>query len=176
MSSKYPWYEVVDGKSELMQGDFIEGCPVVRLGKPNEKGEYDSSTITTYDAIILSQSCDLIEKKIELVLVCPYWSLGEVAEKQPLLKSNKGKDKLRKGEVIGLHLLKPCELTGFKTDFLVVDFRAVFSVSYESIVELVQKSKQRLRLSPPYREHLAHAFGRFVTRVGLPEDIPPFET
>ena len=33
---------------------------------------------------------------------------------------------------------------------------------------------QRLRLNPPYREHLSQAFARFCMRVGLPVDIPPF--
>ena len=30
----------------------------------------------------------------------------------------------------------------------------------------------RLRLCPPYREHLAQSFARFFMRVGLPIDIP----
>jgi hypothetical protein len=33
---------------------------------------------------------------------------------------------------------------------------------------------RRLRLLPPYREHLSQAFARFFMRVGLPVDIPPF--
>ncbi len=32
----------------------------------------------------------------------------------------------------------------------------------------------RLRLLPPYREHLAQGFARFFMRVGLPVDIPAF--
>ena len=34
---------------------------------------------------------------------------------------------------------------------------------------------QRLRLLPPYREHLGQAFARYFMRVGLPVDIPPFK-
>jgi len=33
---------------------------------------------------------------------------------------------------------------------------------------------RRLRLLPPYREHLSQAFARFFMRVGLPVDIPAF--
>jgi hypothetical protein len=36
----------------------------------------------------------------------------------------------------------------------------------------VEKLGNRLRLCPPYREHLAQAFARFFMRVGLPSDIP----
>jgi hypothetical protein len=32
----------------------------------------------------------------------------------------------------------------------------------------------RLRLLPPYREHLSQSFARFFMRVGLPVDIPSF--
>jgi hypothetical protein len=33
----------------------------------------------------------------------------------------------------------------------------------------------RLRLRPPYREHLSQAFARFFMRVGLPHDAKTFE-
>ena len=39
--------------------------------------------------------------------------------------------------------------------------------------ELAASQGPRLRLNPPYREHLAQAFARFFMRVGLPVDIPP---
>jgi len=37
--------------------------------------------------------------------------------------------------------------------------------------ELVTHTGKRLRLCPPYREHLAQAFARFFMRVGLPQDV-----
>jgi len=57
----------------------------------------------------------------------------------------------------------------------VVDFRGVYSVTFDFLVELAQKRDKRLRLLPPYREHLSQAFARFFMRVGLPVDIPPFK-
>ena len=33
---------------------------------------------------------------------------------------------------------------------------------------------RRLRLLPPYREHLSQSFARFFMRVGLPIDTPSF--
>ena len=90
-------------------------------------------------------------------------------------KSKKGKEALRRGNVPGYHLLNKCEIDGFETDYLVVDFRSVYSVPFDFIMELVEKRGKRLRLLPPYREHLSQAFARFFMRVGLPVDIPPFE-
>lgn len=37
------------------------------------------------------------------------------------------------------------------------------------------RQPKRLRLLPPYREHLAQAFARSFMRVGLPIDIPVFK-
>jgi hypothetical protein len=59
--------------------------------------------------------------------------------------------------------------------YLVVDFRNVYSVSFDFLTEWVQRKGRRLRLLSPYREHLSQAFARFFMRVGLPVDIPPFK-
>jgi hypothetical protein len=58
------------------------------------------------------------------------------------------------------------------TSTTVVDFHEVFSLPV-SFLELWLKkaNRPRLRLMPPYREHLSQAFARFFMRVGLPLDI-----
>ena len=171
MSSKYPWYEVADD-DKIMQGDFIPECPIIiPPSEISEEEEFDV-TIRNYDVIIMSQSCDIEYNKIDLVLLCPVWPLEEV-EKTDFMKSSKGKEELRRGNVTGYHLLNNCELKDFITGYRVVDFRNVYSVPLDFIKEF-NKSK-RLRLLPPYREHLSQAFARFFMRVGLPVDIPPFK-
>ncbi|MBD5492017.1 MAG: hypothetical protein HDR16_07880 [Lachnospiraceae bacterium] len=37
--------------------------------------------------------------------------------------------------------------------------------------EMAFKNGKRLRLCPPYREHLSQAFARYFMRVGLPVNI-----
>ena len=171
MSSKYPWYEVADD-DKIMQGDFIPECPIIiPPSEISEEDEFDV-TVRNYDVIIMSQSCDIEYNKIDLVLLCPVWPLEEV-EKTDFMKSSKGKEELRRGNVTGYHLLNNCELEDFIIGYRVVDFRNVYSVPLDFIKEF-NKSK-RLRLLPPYREHLSQAFARFFMRVGLPVDIPPFK-
>jgi hypothetical protein len=169
----YPWYEVVSEEDELMQGDFIKDCPVVI--PPSEISDDIKVRIINYDVVIMSQSCDLVQRKLDLVLVCPVWSLNEFEKKSDFFKSKKGKEALRQGNVPGYHLLNKCEIDGFQTDYLVVDFRSVYSVPFDFIVGLAKRRGKRLRLLPPYREHLSQAFARFFMRVGLPVDIPPFK-
>jgi len=170
---EYPWYEVVSWEDNLMQGDFINDCPVVI--PPSEISSNIEVRIIKYNVVVMSQSCDLVQRKLDLVLVCPIWPLSEFEKRSEFFKSRKGKEALRQGNVPGYHLLNKCEIDGFKTDYLVVDFRSVYSVPFDFLVELARKEGKRLRLLPPYREHLSQAFARFFMRVGLPVDIPPFK-
>ncbi|MCD6231462.1 hypothetical protein J7K28_02360 [Candidatus Aerophobetes bacterium] len=116
-----------------------------------------------------------MQKKLDLVLVCPIWPLKEFENRSDFFKSRKGKEALRQGNVPGYHLLNKCNFDSFNKDYLVVDFRSVYSVPFDFIVDLAKKKGKRLRLLPPYREHLSQAFARFFIRVGLPVDIPQFD-
>lgn len=169
----YPWYDVIDGGEALMQGDFIITCPV--LIPTSSFGENEiSAKVIEYDVIILSQSCDLAHRKLDLVSVSPVWPISDLESKSDFFKSRKGKESLRQGNISGYHLLNRCKLEGFENDYLIVDFRNVYGVPLDFIIDLAKDRGKRLRLLPPYREHLSQAFARFFMRVGLPVDIPPF--
>jgi len=173
MEEKYPWYDVLGGGENLLQGDFVKECPVIV--PPSEIFDEVQARFIEYNVIVMSQSCDLMQKNLDLVLVCPIWSLSEFERKDNFYKGKKGKEALRRGYLPGYHLLNKCELEGFKTDnYLIVDFRSVYSVPFDFILDLATKRGRRLRLLPPYREHLSQAFARFFMRVGLPVDIPSF--
>ncbi len=170
---KYNWYSVVKCDDPLLQGDFLDNCPVIIPTM-----ELNSLEITTvaqeYNIIVMSQSCDLVQKKIEMVLVCPYWSLDDLTTQYPNYDTKKWKNSLRNGFIQGYHLLNKCNIKGFQREYLVVDFRNIFGVPFHYIIEFAKNDKNRLRLESPYKEHLAQTFARFIMRVGLPEDIPPF--
>lgn len=170
----YPWYELVEGDDTLMQGDFIISCPVIVSSTEIEIRKLRAG-IEEYDVVVMSQSCDLAQKKLEQVLLCPFWSLEEFAEKNEFFKGRKGKEALRQGNVPGYHLLNQSEIREQPTDFLVVDFYNVFGIPFDFLLDLAQKRGKRLRLLSPFREHLAQAFARFFMRVGLPVDIPAFK-
>ena len=59
-----------------------------------------------------------------------------------------------------------------RTELRVVDFHDIFTVPRTFLETLLgQRQVARLRLLPPYREHLSQAFARFFMRVGLPEPL-----
>ena len=73
----------------------------------------------------------------------------------------------------GLHLLPPHESGVIRSELRVVAFSQVHSLPLEFERAHAEQSGPRLRLLPPYREHVAQGFARFFMRVGLPIDIPP---
>jgi hypothetical protein len=107
-------------------------------------------------------------------MVCPVWSLDEWFESFPKEKRAGKKDQLRDGRMVAYHVLDACELPGHSMPHLVVDLGGAFSVPIEYARQLAVENGSRLRLQPPYREHLSQSFARFFMRVGLPTPVTPF--
>ena len=61
---------------------------------------------------------------------------------------------------------------GIQLGLGVVDFHYVYTAPTSYVKQHAAQSGKRLRVCPPYKEHLAQAFARFFMRVGLPADIP----
>src|SRR3972149_7391309 len=95
----WPWYEIADGNESLLQGDFINTCPVVIPPKAYAPQEKIQANVIEYDVVIMSQSCDLAQKKLDLVLVCPVWLFSEFKKRNDFFKSRKGREALSQGNV-----------------------------------------------------------------------------
>jgi len=170
----YPWYCIVKSNEPIQQGDFVLKCQIVQPKvEALKKGQNIKSIIKRYDVIIMSQSCDIIAEKINLVLVCPFYSLTQLGNIYPTYKDPETKENLKKGFILGMHLLNECTINN-DTDYLVVDFKSVHSTPLPFLKQIVSSRGSRIRLLPPYREHLSQSFARFIMRVGLPLDIPSF--
>lgn len=174
------WYQTLAKSNEVRQGDLIPRCPII-IPPTNfthtQEGNVQAGelTVKTIDSVVVSQSCDLEQDKIDIVLVCPYMTLTEFFGGLPLESDKTGKgrtkklEQLRQGNLPSYHLMDhdPDDLP----DFVVVDFRNVFGVNYSFLKSFVANIPTRKRLLPPYREHLSQSFARFFMRVGLPMDI-----
>ena len=170
---RYPWYASVQGES-VEQGDIFDSCPVFRL--PPEAADKSITELDvdwfSYDLIVMSQSCDLIagREKIADVLLCTVWTPEEVqggARPGDL-------EQIRKGQRPRYHLLAESKLEPMTKDVRIVDFGEVYSLPLKLLRRRAGQAP-RLRLLPPYREHLSQGFARYFMRVGLPVDIPPFK-
>jgi len=172
---RYPWYETVRAEG-LEQGDVLRSFPVL-VADSNLPAGVDQlqGEIRTFDVIILSQSCDLENDKIRSVLLCPVydlWLFIEEAKKRNENWSSEIREKLRQGNLPGYHLLADAKQDGLELPLAVVDFHEVYTAPIKQVRQFAAAATGRLRLCPPYKEHLAQAFARFFMRVGLPVPIP----
>jgi len=174
----FPWYGVVRGAT-LEQGDLLRGCPHFVI-PPDAYRQSEGVTLAqeTIDAIVLTQSCDLAVRsdgqcEATDVLLCPFYFKKDLAQHQ-VFKKDEAWEEVRKGRRPFFHVLNECRSPGHELDFALVDFHALFTLGLELVRHFAAGTGERLRLLPPYREHLSQAFARLFMRVGLPTDIPPF--
>lgn len=174
----YPWYGVIEG-DQIEQGDISEDCPIFL--PPNDlvidaTGGPPSPTFKweKQDLVVMSQSCDSVKgrEKVDSILLCAVWKRSELGGDHNLGKAG-GMEDARKGRLPAFQVLAACMIEGFEREVRVVDFRRVHSLPV-SFMRSRAGAVKRLRLLPPYREHLSQAFARFFMRIGLPTDIPPF--
>ena len=143
MTPDYPWYQVVDGQSAIEQGDFIFKCPILEPITEIPEDDHISANLESYNVIVMSQSCDLIQGKIAIVLVCPFIALTEMCEANSYYKGSIGKESLRRGNQPGYHLLNRCDFREYGlSDFLVVDFHNVFGIHLNVLTSCL-KSKSK---------------------------------
>ena len=174
MSARYPWYAEVEG-DDLEQGDLFAACPVYMptygaTNLPTAEFEW-----VERDLIVISQTCDMVKgrEKVTEVLLCSVWNRSELTTGH--LSTPKGMEEARRGNLPAFHVLAACELPTVEREIRVVEFRRVYSLPVAFLRKKAMDDGRRLRLLPPYREHLSQAFARFFMRVGLPVDVAPFK-
>ena len=172
---EFNWYKTISNSNEIEQGDLIPNCPIIAPPATiEENGEYEVE-VMNINSVILSQSCDLVNNKIDIVLVCPTITLVDFRNNLPESEQSsrafkKHVENLKKGHLPGYHLLNKEEDLGIN-DYLVVDFRNVYGIHINNLKTIAGNLGNRIRLNPPYREHLSQAFARYFMRVGLPQDF-----
>lgn len=162
-------------ESALAQGDLIVDCGVPRIAADfTNNGQVHSVRTDVYDLIVVTQSCDLANNKVQDVAMCPICSLSLFEEFNPNFKAKGRWEDVRKGRIEGLHLLGSPTDPDNNRAALVVDFGLIFSLPTTYLLEHAARLGERARLRSPFLEHFSQAFARFFMRVGLPSSIPPF--
>jgi hypothetical protein len=185
----YPWYAVVnpadfqsnenleEHKTHILeQGDILEDFErftLLDVTDPQVKEQYPDvpypMDLVRHNLIVMTQSCDLVQGKTELVAVCEVLLQEDFEPNEPIAKKD-GLSNCRKGAYAHYFLLDQCRLTGHERPFRIVDFGAIHSLPIRNTLKFLV-TKSHLRLLPPYRERLSQDFARFFMRIGLPQDI-----
>ena len=170
------WWITVSGSS-LAQGDLLPDClmPVFTDPTPRPDNAPVEIQVKTQRLIVVTQSCDLENNKIEFVALCPIHTLDEFAEPNVKFKKRKNYEGVRKGTHHALHMLASPEDPDNNDRALVVDFGQIVGLPLSYLAEHAGSLGERNRLRSPYLEHFSQAFARFFMRVGLPSSIPEFK-
>ena len=193
----YPWYEEVAADAALLQGDLIEGCPVIDF-RETRFDDIDTTqfldalaraaVVETVRSIVMTQACDLQQGHVQNVILCPVYHLDDYRrDVWELFMQRHGQvvtekawrrhaDELKQGKIWNLTMLDKRDRARDDDTLVmphqVVDFHEVFNLPVSFLSSWLRASgARRLRLQPPYREHLSQSFARFFMRVGLPVDI-----
>ena len=159
----------------LRQGDVISNCMVPEFAPDyGRNGKVHEVPVKEYDLIIVSQSCDLENKKLDLVTLCPIYSIKNFEEHNPDFKKKRAWERVRKGREEGLHLLSSYDEPDNNRKAMVVVYKAIYSLPFVYLERKVKKLGDRYRLKSPYLEHFSQSFARFFMRVGLPSQIPEY--
>jgi hypothetical protein len=169
---EYPWYKIIEGDS-LCQGDFLRDFEVL-IPEVSTQSDQVPAQYKKLNVVIMTQTCDIVQGKVESLLLCPCWDLWEFVAEAGKKGFNWGKEQreaLRRGNLPGYYLSNEADEGALKMRLTIVDFHEVYTAPTNVVREFALRTGKRLRLLPPYREHLAQAFARFFMRVGLPVDI-----
>lgn len=172
------WVKI--NEQTLRQGDYLPGCLVpipifdpTTFGRDSKTQEVDM-VISEFDLIILTQSCDLDNRKVDQVVLCPIYPISEYEEANPAFQKKGKWNEVLRGRIEGLHLLASPDKPDNNREALVVDFRQIYSLPYDYLLKHTEYLGSRWRLKSPYLEHFAQAFAKLFMRVGLPSSIPDF--
>jgi hypothetical protein len=186
------WYEVVSSEVGLTQGDIIVECPLLKWQLDDEpeassapSGErlFKAAKGIKADVVVMTQACDLEQGKVADVVLCPCrplsrykpaWEEAERARKQnPTNKAwSAFCEDIKNGYIWNLFMLDSLLEGELASEHRIVDFHAIHTVPRPFLDALIaERGANRLRLRPPYREHLSQSFARFFMRVGLPTPI-----
>jgi hypothetical protein len=170
MPDEFPWYDVVEGYV-LEQGDILLACRVPVLPPAIPDGNEIPAKLVVFDVVVMTQSCDLQQEKVQDVIICPHWSLTTAGTMEEALAKKDTWKSINKGREHRYAMLAGWEDSDPKMEIRIVDFGRIFSMARAYLSQLALDQGKRLRLRPPYREHLSQSFARYFMRVGLPEDI-----
>lgn len=174
MSTESFWQSVTG--EQLAQGDYLLNCPVPIFPADYKSGaEIKDVPIRRGDLIVVTQSCDLEQRKVSLVALCPIQSIARLKETDQKFADRSRLEEIRKARFEALHMLGSPENPDDNQDIRIVDFREIYSlpIAFLSTHALTLGARNRLR--SPFLEHFSQTFARFFMRVGLPTAIPPFK-
>jgi len=162
--------------ADLRQGDVLPDCAIAIIPDQfSAETQDDVLLVETRRLIVVTQSCDLANRKAPYVALCPVQKLDEMEVADVKFAVQGRWEEVRRGKVEGLYMLPSTVDPSVNQDALVADFRMIVSLPIGYLSSHSASIGSRPRLKSPYVEHFSQSFARFFMRVGLPSQIPQFK-
>jgi hypothetical protein len=88
----YPWYFTIEGES-LEQGDVLPGFELVVPREASSESVHQIDVdFQIYDLVVMTQSCDIQSRKVDSILLCPWWDFWQFVEAAQKSGKNWGRD------------------------------------------------------------------------------------
>ncbi len=171
MPESYPWWEEVTA-GELQQGDLLDDAPILIL--PEDFDPQAAQPVQAQGArcrlMVMTASCDLEPSHVKVsdVVLCRVYAKSEM-ERAGIPQEKLGH--IVAGKMPRYLALERSTIQGLEREVSLVDFGAIHTLPYGLLTRTAARSARRLRLRPPYREHISQGFARFFMRVGLPQNV-----
>lgn len=163
-------YEFVSPETLLTQGDLLWECPLTGFEKNNLQAEPLWILSQAKERVlVLTQACDIANGKTTRLLVAVVHGVESVVASGKISRSAI-RDQIRLHRVFGLYFLPESKNGQFPES--IVDLRDLHTIPL-ALLEQLAAQGHRVRLTTPYREHLAQHFAVTYSRIALPE---PYQT
>lgn len=190
MAQNFEWYQIINSNKEITQGDILEDI-LIMTSIETESPPYYKSVGFPSDVIVMTQACDIQQGKVEYINLCRLLPLDELIVKHVIKNSNdqatanittcgdlvsgqrkiggKFVESLIQGNIVNYYLLENNDILKNRVVDVSESFKMPIKSLYKTISDL--EDRDRLRLQPPYREHLAQHYANTFGRIGLPFNL-----
>ena len=145
------------------QGDLLPDCLVPLFLSPtvSQAREAVEQTYTRSGLIVITQSCDLANSRVQFVALCPIYTLAELEAENPGLAKKGQWENVREGHVEGLRLLASPTVADDNGTANRGRFGQIVSLP-STIHDLARQFIRRaMETRSPYLEHFSSVIARF---------------
>lgn len=84
-----PVFTIAKSDDMLWQGDILYNCPYLVAPGVIESGKVNTVDVDYYNVIVITQTCDIKDRDVKLLLVAPVMAIGDYIDQKVAERKNK---------------------------------------------------------------------------------------
>ena len=172
---------MVRAEPTLHQCDLLPALPVPilkDLPHPRDLGREETRRQPArpefWNVMVLSQTCDIEQEKVDQVLLARYVELSKLSKSESQ-SGAKWRRKLRSGQLLP-QLVLPPHAKEPTQDWSVVDFRVLVTLDLSYVMAHAASCEERLRIKPEFRHAYIGGFSSWIARPDHLDQLADFDS